>query len=57
MSVGSTSYAYDDTLAGGCLIGTFSTDSNAYIDGNIDEFRVTKGTARYDGNYTPNLGQ
>ena len=35
-----------------CLIGN-NVGASQYFAGNIDEIRITKGTARYSGNFTP----
>jgi len=51
--VNSTGF-YNDTLAtGGCLIGTFVDNLNFTSNGYIDELRLTKGVARYTGNFIP----
>jgi len=43
-----------DFLAGGCSIGILPrSTSNTRINGYIDDFRVTKGVARYVANFTP----
>lgn len=40
----------NDNLA----IGARSADGQALINGHIEEVRITKGIARYTGNFTPN---
>lgn len=34
-------------------VGSGDDAGNGYINGNIDEFRITKGVARYTANFTP----
>jgi hypothetical protein len=34
-------------------LGTYETGTTRYLDGNIDEVRVTKGYARYTATFTP----
>lgn len=40
-------------VTGGLLIGTNSTPDNVYMNGYIDDVRLTKNVARYTANFTP----
>jgi hypothetical protein len=51
LSLGSYSNTMPN-LSGDFLIGNRTLD-NPYLNGWIDEFRVSKGIARYGGNFTP----
>ena len=44
--------SFDYNLGGGGVIGSYYSNSYTH-DGYIDEFRVTKGVARYQGPFTP----
>ena len=35
------------------VIGTYLSKDNFFVDGNFDEFRITKGVARYTAGFTP----
>lgn len=50
-SVGSTTTLINDT-AGGRVIGTFCDSTSLSPDGYLDEFRITKGVARYSASFT-----
>jgi hypothetical protein len=49
--IASGSYSQDVTYGGIAYIGRWT--SGEYWKGNMDEFRVTKGIARYTANFTP----
>lgn len=40
-------------FAGTALIGIYSTSTNNYLNGWLDELRVSKGVARWTANFTP----
>lgn len=48
----SSSFTLDDS-GGTILIGKSDAGTTNWIDGYIDDFRVTKGVARYTANFTP----
>ncbi|MGQ0708688.1 MAG: LamG domain-containing protein [Rhodoferax sp.] len=50
---GAFPYAADITV-GGCVIGAYADASmGAWLNGYLDEVRITKGVARYTGDFTP----
>jgi hypothetical protein len=58
--VGSSVGTYDCTgvsfnsTGAGCVIGRESTDANNYyLNGHLDEVRISKGIARWTANFTP----
>lgn len=42
-----------DLTTGGCVISRLGDSPDGYINGYIDDFRITKGVARYTSNFTP----
>jgi hypothetical protein len=48
-------YTYSVTLslATGCVIGRVGDTAAYFLNGYLDNFRVTKGVARYNANFTP----
>lgn len=55
ISVSSIDHPYGNT---GLYIGIFGNlDSGSYFQGHIDEFRVSKGIARWTSNFTPPTSQ
>jgi hypothetical protein len=55
-SVSSGTYTADITTAGELRIGT-DTDGAFYFNGWLDELRLSKGIARWSGNFTPPTAQ
>jgi len=52
LTPGAASFTLDDS-GGAFLIGKSDAGSVNYFNGYIDDFRVTKGIARYTSNFTP----
>jgi len=46
-------YSRDLSLAQGALIGRIGDGNTYFFNGYIDDFRITKGIARYTTNFTP----
>tara|TARA_R110000824_G_scaffold2973_2_gene13633 strand:- start:1653 stop:7058 length:5406 start_codon:yes stop_codon:yes gene_type:complete len=55
-SIGSTAFAADMTPVDGITIGAYPNGGNEW-NGLIDEFRVTKGVARYTSNFSVPTGE
>ena len=49
----STNFSSSGTFIIGAGMHTNSPDPNAFITGYIQDFRITKGLARYTANFTP----
>jgi len=47
------SYSVTLSLATGCVIGRLGDAASYFLNGYLDNFRVTKGVARYSADFTP----